>query len=218
MNRINYLFWQPGSNRSSFHHHFVIILLMISFIANNCRNTSTNAEKQTFVTEKQAFLTYTDGYGFTFDLPEVCEVFSMEDLEAMKKINPTITFIGVARLPFGNTTISVSAYDLHIETPIDSAFYNTVKHVPVYPDEVNNNNYRLLDHGIQRIEDKTLRYKISESISYNGKIYSLMYYFMKNDHSDILYEIKSICPSEDEIETTREFLEMIALTAGFVDK
>lgn len=184
---------------------------MISFIANNCRNTSTNGERQ-------AFIPYTDGYGFSFYLPEECEVFSMDDLEAMKMINPTLTFIAVAGLPFGNTTFSVSVYDLHSETPIDSAFDNAVKHVPVYPDEVNNNNYRLVDHGIQRIEDKTLRYKISESISNDGKIFSLMYYFMKNDHSDILYEIKSVCSSEGEIETTREFLEMIALTAGFVDK
>ncbi len=73
-------------------------------------------------------------------------------------------------------------------------------------------NYKLVDIGISKLDDKYLYYKISRS----DESYSIMYYFMKNDYSDILYEIKSICDSEKYIEMVQDFLENIALTVEFM--
>jgi hypothetical protein len=184
----------------------IAILVFLSIVDSSCHQTAKEIINR-------AYITYTDGYGFSFDLPEECEVISKKELEDLRVIDPTITFIAVAGLPFGNTTFSVSVYDLHEVTPIDSAFIKTVRYVATTPNEAAAGNYRLIDYGIQNIEGKFLRYKISCT---DSTIYNIMYYFMKDDYSNLLYELKSISPSEDNLTGVKDFLEYVALTAKFI--
>ena len=180
----------------------------VFIIDNSCRNSPKNIDNH-------AYITYTDGYGFSFNLPEECEVLSKHDLENIRELDPTITFMALTGLPFVCSTVSISVYDLHQETILDSAFIKTVKHIPTQPVGDTTWNYRLIDYGIQMVDNKPLRYKIS---CIDSTDYYIMYYFMKNDKSNILYEIKATCYSENEIKTAKDFIEEIALTASFISK
>lgn len=160
--------------------------------------------------------TYEDDTGFRFDLPEYCENLTEDDLgKAIMSSNPTMEFIALAKLPFGNTLLSVSVYDLGEITLIDSALARTIRYVP---EEVSNNSadrYKLVDNGVKRIDEKDLRYKIS---CVNDSVYNIMYYFMRGDSSRLLYEIKSACTAQDQIKIIQDLLEEIGLNAAFSGK
>ena len=196
--------------RKGFSLDYIIIFVLNFFIiiGNSCRNQSTNNNKQDYIT-------YTNDYGFSFDLPEFCEVFSSEDLERIRGIDPTITFMALTGLAFVCSTVSISVYDLHKETLLDSAFFKTVKHIPIPPDDDPDWNYRLIDYGTQMVDSITLRYKIS---CVDSTDYHIMYYFMKNNRSNILFEMKATCYSQYEINSAKDFIEGIALTVKFLDK
>lgn len=118
-------------------------------------------------------------------------------------------------LPFVCSTVSVSVYDLDEETFIDSAFIKIVKHIPTPPDNVPSWNYRQIDYRIQKVDSLILRYKIS---CIDSTDYDIMYYFMKNDKSDILFEMKATFYSPYEIYSAKDFIERIALTVKFISK
>ena len=188
MNKSRLSFNFPASRILSHFCQLIAILVFLSILDSSFHQTAKDIINQSYIT-------YTDGYGFSFDLPKECEVFSKEDLEDIRIINPNITFMAVAGLPSVNTILSISVYDLHESTSIDSAFTATVKHVATTPDEEAAGNYRLIDYGIQKTEGKFLRYKIS----YTDSTINIMYYFMKDNYSNLLYELKSISPLENNL-------------------
>lgn len=189
-----------------FPHRQLLILLLL--IVSNC-NSNKNSE---IVNETITEINYSDGYGFSFNLPEDIENITNDELgKNLRKINPTLNFIAIVGLPFGNSLFSVSAFEIKEETPIDSAFMNTVK----YDGNISSEkvvNYRLINYGIDNINNRDFRYKIS---CLDGSIYNIMYYFMKDDCSNILYEIKLVCQSEDKLKSAQDFLENVALTVEF---
>lgn len=196
-------------NRKMISGVFLILMLLLSVIINNNCNTSAK------VNNSLKSINYTNNYGFSFDLPDFCEVLSVEDLERIREIDPSITFMALTGLPFVCSTVSNSVYDLHDETLIDSAFIKMVKHIPTPPYDDPFWNYRLIDYGTQMLDSIILRYKIS---CVDSTDYHIMYYFMKNDKSNILFEIKGTCYSENEIKPAKDFIEGIALTVKFISK
>lgn len=186
----------------------IVILLFYTVINNNCNNPAKDKNSLKSIN-------YTNDYGFSFDIPEFCEVFSTEEIERIRGIDPSITFMALTGLPFVCSTVSISVYDLHQETLLDSAFIITVKHIPTPPDDDPAWNYRLIDYGTQLVDTITLRYKIS---CVDSTDYHIMYYFMRNNKSNILFEMKAICYSQNEINSARDFLEGIALTVKFISE
>lgn len=201
----NLPYYRNGKLNSGF--PLIFIILLSAIINNNC---DTPAKKQNSLRS----INYTNEYGFSFDLPEFCEVFSTEELERIRGIDPSITFMALTGLPFVCSTVSISVYDIHDETWIDSAFTKMVKHIPTPPVDDPDWNYRLIDFGTQMVDSITLRYKIS---CIDSTDYHIMYYFMKNDKSNILFEIIGTCYSKNEIKPAKDFIEGIALTVQFVN-
>jgi hypothetical protein len=90
-----------------------------------------------------------------------------------------------------------------------------VENIPPPPDDDPAWNYRLIDYGTQMVDSITLRYKIS---CVDSTDYHIMYYFMKNARSNILFEMKATCYSQNEINSAKDFIEGIALTVTFISK
>lgn len=185
-----------------------LFVVLTVFNLSGCRNSS---EKQGKIT----FTTFTDGNGFVFDLPDVCEIRSEEDLDSMRQKDPSLIFEALTGLPFTGSTIRLSVFSFPREIPVDSPFMEIVRYVPVPYDGDTLFSYRLIDYGSRSVDGKTLRYKIS---CVDSTDYYILYYFMKNDKSDTLYELKSTCYSENEIVRARDFLELIALSVRFTDE
>ena len=97
---------------------------------------------------------------------------------------------------------------------IDTAFYRNIQYRATIAGEPVN-DYQIIDHGKKPVNDKILRYKIS----HNPEIgYSIIYYVMKDDYSNILYEFKTVSLSESSLTTHQEFLEGIVVSSGFDNK
>ena len=93
---------------------------------------------------------------------------------------------------------------------MESVFYSMVKAIPTnYEKE----EYKLVDFGVNKVNNKLLRVKIN---SYLGEFYNIRYYFMKDDYSKDLYEIKTACFGDD-ITQTCEFMKKTALSVQLVD-
>jgi hypothetical protein len=93
---------------------------------------------------------------------------------------------------------------------MEYVFYSMIKAIPTnYEKE----DYKLVDFGVKKINNKYLRVKIS---SYLGDFYNVRFYFMKDDYSKDLYEIKTGCLG-DELRKTCELMEKAALSVQFMD-
>jgi hypothetical protein len=207
MNRIKFFDGSTTCRRLFLTSLVVVIIAINLFIYCSCRNSSSIKHDSTFTT-------YIDVNGFGFGLPKDCKNITNEELgKTLMEINPTINFIALVPFPFGNSLFSVSAYDLKEKTPIDSAFNKTLIHIAIQGDDPAE-NYRLVDSGIKNLNEKYLRYKIS---FIDDSTFNIMYYFMKGDFSSVLYEIKAVCQSKENIITVQDFLEKIALTVKFND-
>jgi hypothetical protein len=189
----------------------IVILILLAISNNNCRNAAKTNRNLNYIN-------YSDKFGFSFNIPKEYSVVTADELNEMREMNQTLAFVAIVSFPFGNRAFSVSAYDLHEETSIDTAFARTVRHVPITADESRSGKYKVLGHGKWEFYGKTLRYKFSLNINQKDTLFNIMYYYMKNDFSDILYETKIIASSENEIETVTDFLDNIALTVMFLDK
>jgi len=93
---------------------------------------------------------------------------------------------------------------------MEYVFYSMVKAIPTnYEKE----EYKLVDFDVNKVNNKLLRVKIN---SYLGEFYNIRYYFMKDDYSKDLYEIKTAYLGDD-ITRTCEFMKKTALSVQFVD-
>jgi hypothetical protein len=151
--------------------------------------------------------TYIDSTGFSFKIPEGCENITNGELGVLiKETNPNLDFLGSIGFPWGNSLLGVSTYIGPEPISIDTAFIQAAKYVPPY------DGYRLVDYGIKQSRDKILRYKIS---SLKDSAFSVMYYYMKDDYSRILNEMKLTCKSEKDINTIQNYLEKVASTVSY---
>lgn len=155
-------------------------------------------------------LTYADNHSFGFELPNQFYELPDTDSEArlVKKLNPDIIYLARTTRDSVNYLFSVSKYSYPSANPMEYVFYSMIKAIPTnYEKE----EYKLVDFGVKKVNNKLLRVKIS---SYLNDFYNVRFYFMKDDYSKDLYEIKTACLGDD-ITQTCEFMEKTALSVQF---
>jgi hypothetical protein len=145
----------------------------------------------------------------TFCLP-VNSVSSEKMLSEMKSYNETTLFFhAITTNQLSNlTTVMVSKYEGIVPISIDSAFNKYLKYRAVDDSE---KEYELLSCEKYTIGNKILYRKITKR---KEDICSIMHYFMDNDFSKEVYEIKvgGIISEKDKLIT---LADAIALTATF---
>lgn len=103
---------------------------------------------------------------------------------------------------------SVSKYVAEDEMSIEEAFMVSVETIANIDIDSLTDNFKLIDYKEYKVQGKTLRYKISEH--YN-RVNAIMYFFMKDNYSNELYEIK-ITTEKGELAKALSFMEGIALS------
>lgn len=186
----------------------MVIFLLTLILSGSCHTTNP----------KRALpenITYTNNDGFSFSLHGNCRDVTMHELGiALRDVNPAIIFVAIVELPDENSIFSVSTYDLGETMPLDSAFLKSVHFTATLAGEPVS-DYRTVDYSIKNRNDKNLYYKIS----FNPETkYSVIYYVMKNDNSDILYELKAVSQSEDRLYVIQALLEDVVISSGFNDQ
>jgi len=183
---------------------FLIVASFILFIAGCSQQSVQNAKTEVNYIK--------DSTGFRFILPDSCINITDDDLgTAIRKLNPTIFFIGEVNLLGENRLLSASTYLTGEMTNVDTAFYQTVGYKATLADE-KVDSYELVDWGMEKVDNKILRYKIS---CYDSRIFSIMFYFMEAQYSDVFNEIKITCSKKEEIEVVKAYLEKVALTVNY---
>ena len=124
-------------------------------------------------------MTYADNHSFGFELPNgFCELpDSDSESRLVKKLNPDIMYIARCERDSFNYLFSISKYTYPTAYPIEYVYYSMVKEIPTnYEKE----DYKLIDFGVKKVNNKFLRVKISR---YLDDIYNIRFFFMKNDYS-----------------------------------
>jgi hypothetical protein len=145
---------------------------------------------------------------FSLVLPEGAEE-SKEFLDILKKANSDIQFFRLLNYKKDKQIImSVSKYVNTTPADINEAFYELTA---VY-DPSNQENlgldYKLLSYNSYKKEDKILYTKVSSPFPSNCAV---MFYFMHNNFSNELYEIKLVGDIQD-INTIKQIAETMALS------
>ncbi|MGN6164482.1 MAG: hypothetical protein ACTHOF_08075 [Flavisolibacter sp.] len=131
--------------------------------------------------------------------------------KALQDVNNKIVYVAIINTAPKKIPFAVSKYHSEAVRSIDSAFDQTVR-FKAADDDV----YKLVEAGTYKKDDKVLRYKISE-ITFDGgaKTNSVMYYFMKEDASNDLYEIK-LSGNPKNRKELKAVLEQVALSVSFL--
>lgn len=148
---------------------------------------------------------------FEFELPDYCIPLPESFMEAMKPLNEFVVYGANCNDENTNALLSVSIYDGEAPASIEDAFEETVNTVGGSNLNMNPSAYRLIDFKTYDKDGRTLRYKISLS---DGEVYSIMFYFMKNDHGKDLFELKGVT-RHDSLADAFKLLEKAALSAEF---
>ena len=140
-------------------------------------------------------LIYVDNHGMGFELPKGFYELPDTDSEArlVKKLNPDIIYLARTTRDSLNYLFSVSKYSYPSANPMEYVFYSMAKAIPAnYEKE----DYKLIDFGVKKVNNKLLRVKIS---SYLGEFYNVRFYFMKDDYSkDLTLPCYSITESHSQ--------------------
>ena len=139
---------------------------------------------------------------FQFDLPINSKEFDGDMMNFMKRINDKAIYLAQCDTNDSRFMFMVSKYTSQQKASIDEAFEETVKTTPQL-----SANSQLMEYKKYNVKGKTLRYKISN----HGEVYTLMYYFMKDDYAANLYEIKA-STNKEGLSRARTLMEEIALT------
>ncbi len=144
---------------------------------------------------------------FSFALPFPYEVNS-ELLEVVHEVNPDVIgfyLLDIKDMP--NTPMTVSRYTASEPMTLDDAFFNET--VGAEPDNLDSltQGYKLISFDQYNKAGKSLYRKVSSPIE--GRC-CVMYYFMKDNHSTSLYEVK-VVGDMGEKERIMELAEEIAL-------
>jgi hypothetical protein len=119
----------------------------------------------------------------SFDCP--LKIDSAADIfNVIKSINPNTIYFGVCTKDDDRYMISISKYTSDEPMSIDTAFFDyTANEIP----DNNMGEYQILDAGKYVKDNYTYYRKISCS---NGTIANVMFYMMKENKSNYLYEFK----------------------------
>lgn len=129
--------------------------------------------------------------------------------QQVKELNPNIIYLRALTLPGAKTTLfAVSKYEDATRTTLDSAFYEQTVHSKPSNLGEYGNGYKLLSYNRYKKNNTILYTKVSNPMP--GQC-AVMFYFMKNNNSNILYEIK-ISGNISDIELLKQSAEKIALS------
>jgi hypothetical protein len=177
----------------------LLSLLLLSVLFTTCKKPQQVAVAPKSPSDPT--LVSVDNGRMTFHIRSPFTEITNEELgQSIKNLNSHILFLA---LPDSdkNTMISASVYSDSIKKSMDKAFEVTINYVG---DEY----YHVLDYGIYKVDNKTLRFKVSTT---GMGTFNLMYYFMKDDYDYDLYELKAVTMPEN-YDKTKAYLESIATT------
>lgn len=178
---------------------------LISVLSNSCKHFPG----------KNNSLIYADSNRVAFELPDLIS----EDNE-LKEINPYVVYAAYIRFDNDKRLLTLSKFSTDAEYTIEFGFVTLLPKDFTFGD-IEVDDYVLKDFGIYEKEGKEYRYKvaaISDSILQINNSYLVSYYFMKNDKSKDLYEMKLMCRDVESIEPLKAKLEGIVKTVEFPEK
>lgn len=124
----------------------------------------------------------------------------------LKKANPNVIFLrSVLTSKSKKILFAVSRYENSESEKLDNVFY---EQTASYKDNNFGNNYKLISYGKYKSGNKFLYEKVSSPME--GQC-CVMYYFMKNNFSNVMYEIK-LSGKMNEMDEMKTIAEKIALS------
>jgi energy-converting hydrogenase Eha subunit A len=132
-----------------------------------------------------------------------------ELLTSLKEINENIIFLrSIGKLKSKPVLFAVSRYVDSKKIKLDTVFYNQTVNVKVSNLGNATTNYKLISYNKYKKGNKLLYTKVTSPME--GQC-SVMYYFMKNEYNNVMYEIK-LSGGISEIESIKTSAERIALS------
>ena len=127
----------------------------------------------------------------SFDCP--VKIDSAPDLfKILKSLNRNVEYFGVINKNDNRFMLSVAKYSADLPTTMDTAFFEfTANEIP----ENNTGDYQILGSGKYVRDNHTYYRKISCS---NGTIVNVMFYLMKQNKSNHLFEFKMTGPLDQK--------------------
>jgi len=182
----------------------VIVVLFIS-----CNKPKGNVTT-TSTLKVDSTLISLDNERFTFQINGSFRDLRREDIfPQLMEINPNLLIMALIDLPQQSTAISVQKYSDIIKNSIDEAFKISVNTKASF-NKQSVGDYKLIDYGVYKSGDKTLRFKVS---CIGDTMVNTMYYFMKDNYDYDLYELKISCSKQSQ-QDSKKYLEAMALTVA----
>lgn len=186
----------------------ILLGSVIYKISSTSRARSSEKEPSDMVIH-EAGECYTLDDNFTFCIP-VKSFSSQGMLHELQGMNELMAFMHILMADSiqGLSSVNVSVYTNHEPLPMDSAFINTLSK---RNSEDKDADYKLISSRKYMIDGLTLYQKISIR---GGDYCAILYYFMENNFSNTVYEIK-VGGSPSEINKLKALAEKIALSVYF---
>jgi len=160
---------------------------------------------------ENAKLIQIDSKQFEFALPKDSKELDEAFKNTMIQVNSNILYMAICDTNDAKYLFMVSKYMLNTKTSIEEAFAQTVKPTTNPNTDSLTDHLQLIDYKTYDVQGKTIRYKISKHFD---TVYTIMYYFMKDDSSKELYEIKTTA-NQNNLAKAQHFLEKVALSVEF---
>lgn len=158
--------------------------------------------------EEHSKLVRIDNNNFEFELPKDSKEIDGDLKNAMLQLNSNILYLAICDTNGSGNMFMVSKYVSENKESIEEAFMQSVNTASNFNIDTLSNDFHLIDYKVYKVKGKTLRYKIS---AHFGNVNTIMYYFMKDDYSNELYEIKAIA-RKNELPKVLNFMEEVALS------
>ena len=149
-----------------------------------------------------------DSNQFEFELPKESKEVDDDLKNLMLELNNNILYLAICDTNDSKYLFVVSKYIAKNKISIEEAFTQSVKTTTNLNTDSLADNFQLIDYKTYEVNGITIRYKISMHFD---NIYTIMYYFMKDDYSTELYEIKTSTTKTD-LSKALKFLEKVALS------
>ena len=158
---------------------------------------------------KDEKLVQLDSNKIEFIVPKNSKEVNENLKKAMMQMNKSIMYLASCEVKGSkNIFFMVSKYTSNYKTSIEEAFAQSVNTTVNIHEDTLVDNSRVIDFKKYKIQEQVLHYKISKHFD---KTYTIMFYFMKDDYSNQLYEIK-VATDERELSKCFKFLESVALS------
>ncbi len=132
-----------------------------------------------------------------------------ELLTSLKEINHNIIFLrSIVQSNKKQVLFSVSRFEDSKKIKLDTVFYKQTVNVKASNIVGKSNTYKLISYNRYKKGGKLLYTKVSSPME--GQ-FSVMYYFMKNNYNNVMYEIK-LTGGITEMESMKASAEKIALS------